>query len=157
MSSALSYHPSASFHLPSSSYRSPAPYIESSCKPHTHGSYASSMNISSPGKNYVQEKKVPVVPSSLSYSAAAKKAGDVPQVLVLIQLDETFWHSFLRSPVFAQELQAWHWWVEREVMQRILRLSTRSLQPPPQRLVFTSTIHRWKVWFLVTCYSIQNC
>ena len=153
MSSALSYHPSASYHPPSSSYRSPAPYIETSCKPHTHGSYASSMNISSPGKNYVQEKKVPVAPSNLSYSAAAKKAGDVPQVLVLVQKkDVTFWQSFLRSPVFAQELQAWHWWVEREVMQRILRLSARSLQPLPQRLAFTSTIHRWKVCFLATCY-----
>jgi len=37
------------------------------------------MNISSPPKNYLQDKKVPAIPSSLSYSAAAKKAGDVPQ------------------------------------------------------------------------------
>ena len=66
------------------------------------------MNISSPGKNYVQEKKVPVAPSNLSYSAAAKKAGDVPQVLVLIhkRCDILTIISHLRSPVFAQELQA---------------------------------------------------
>jgi len=79
MSSALSYHPSPSSYPSSSSYRSPAPYIETPCKPHTHGTYASSMNIGSPGKNYVQEKKAPATPSNLSYSAAAKKAGDVPQ------------------------------------------------------------------------------
>ena len=82
-SSALSYHPSVNYPPSSSSYRSPAPLIETPCKPHTHGSYASSMNISPPPKNHLQDKKVPAIPSSLSYSAAAKKAGDVPQVLIL--------------------------------------------------------------------------
>ena len=87
MSSALSYHPSVSYPPSSSSYRSPAPFIETPCKPQTHGSYASSMNISSPQKNYLQDKKVPAIPSSLSYSAAAKKAGDVPQVFLLTNLE----------------------------------------------------------------------
>lgn len=81
--SALSYHSSVNYPPSSSSYRSPAPLIETPRKPHTHGSYASSMNISSPPKNYLQDKKVPAIPSSLSYSAAAKKAGDVPQVVIL--------------------------------------------------------------------------
>ena len=89
MSSALSYHPSVSYPPSSSSYRSPAPSIETQCKPQTHGSYASSMNISSPSKNYLQDKKVPAIlsSSSLSYSAAAKKAGNVPQVFLLTNLE----------------------------------------------------------------------
>ena len=108
MRSALSYHPSASYSYPSnspitypssSSYRSSAPFIETPYKPRTHGSYASSMNIASPQKNYLQEKEAPVTSSNLSYSAAAKKAGDAPQVSVLTNLDAKFW-QFLYSAVY---------------------------------------------------------
>ena len=109
MGSALSYHPSASYTYPSSSpitypssssYRSSAPLTETSCKPHTPGSYASSMKIGSPQRNYLQqEKEAPVTSSNLSYSAAAKKAGDAPQVSVLTNLDAKFW-QFLYSAVY---------------------------------------------------------
>ena len=105
MRSALSYHPSASFSSPvtypsSSSDRSSAPIIETPYKPPTPGSYASSMKIGSTQKNYLQqEKEVPVTSSNLSYSAAAKKAGDAPQVSVLTNLDAKFW-QFFYSAVF---------------------------------------------------------
>ena len=66
-------------------------FIETPYKPHTPGSYASSMKIGSPQKNYLpQEKEATVTPSNLSYSAAAKKAGDVPQVSSSENLDVTF-------------------------------------------------------------------
>ena len=117
MRSAISYHPSARYTYPSSSpvtytstspitypssssYRSSAPFTETPYNPPTNGSYASSMNIVSPKRNYLQqEKEAPVTSSNLSYSAAAKKAGDAPQVSVLTNLDAKFW-QFLYSAVY---------------------------------------------------------
>ena len=105
MRSALSYHPSVSYNYPSSStvpypssssYTSPDPFIDTRRKPHTHGSYASSMNIGSLQKTYLHEKETLVAPSNLSYSAAAKKAGDVPQVSSSENLDVTFWQCVLQ-------------------------------------------------------------
>ena len=126
MRSALSYHPSVSYSYPSSSpvtypstfpitssssssvtypssssYRSSPPFIETPYKPHTPGSYASSMKIGSPQKNYLpQEKEATVTPSNLSYSAAAKKAGDAPQVSVLTNADAKFLQLLVYSAVF---------------------------------------------------------
>ena len=110
MRSALSYHPSAIYTYPSSSsitypsspsYRSSTPFIETPYKPPTHGSYASSMKIGSPQQNYLhQEKEAPVTASNLSYSAAAKKAGDAPQVSVLTNMDAKFWQLLFHSAVF---------------------------------------------------------
>ena len=110
MGSALSYHPSASYtcqssspvtYPSSSSYRSSAPFTETSYKPHTPGSYASSMKIGSPQKNYLpQEKEATVTPSNLGYSAAAKKAGDAPQVSVLTNADAKFLQLLVYSAVF---------------------------------------------------------
>ena len=86
MSSALSYHQSSvSYSYPSSSpiHRNSTPFIETPYKPHSHGSYASSMNIRSPQTNHLKGKGGALAPGSiLSYSAAAKKAGDVPQVVL---------------------------------------------------------------------------
>ena len=87
MSSTLSNHQSAVSYSYSSSpiYRSSAPFKKTPYKSNIQGSYASSMNIScSPQK---KEKDAPVIPSNLSYSAVAKKAGDVPQVFVLTNFE----------------------------------------------------------------------
>ena len=87
-SSTLSNHQSAvsySYSCSSPVYRSSAPFKKTPYKSNTQGSYASSMNINfSPQK---KEKDAPVIPSNLSYSAVAKKAGDVPQVFVLTNLE----------------------------------------------------------------------
>ena len=74
------------------------------------------MNIGSRQKNYLQEKEAPVTPSNLTYSAAVKKAGDVPQVFVLTNLELQLVYSAInvhrRIQVQGQELQGWAWWEE---------------------------------------------
>ena len=78
-------------------------------KPPIHGPYASSMNIGSRQKNYLRVKEAPVTPSNLTYSAAVKKAGDVPQVFVLTNLELQLVYSAInvhrRIQVQGQELQ----------------------------------------------------
>ena len=80
LSSALSYHPTVTY--PSANYRTSASFLDTSLS--HHGSYASSMNITSPDKTHLREKGGPVTHPNVSYSAAAKKAGDIPQVFRIL-------------------------------------------------------------------------